>query len=112
MLCFKELPHDVITVSKRSHQLRIDYHVKDLSDPLKKKGFYSLVLTAEPKTENKLFMISHGDKFICNVLEDKDIKSIKALYGVITKQGNIFNPDVSDLKAIYFPQEERLSATF
>ncbi len=68
MLCFKELPHDVITVSKRSHQLRIDYHVKDLSDPLKKKGFYSLVLTAEPKAENKLFMISHGDKFICNVL--------------------------------------------
>lgn len=50
MLCFKELPHDVISVSKSGHQIRVDYHVKDLGDPLKKKGFYSLILTAEPKS--------------------------------------------------------------
>ncbi len=31
MLCFKELPQDVITVSKRDYSLRIDFHVRDLA---------------------------------------------------------------------------------
>ena len=49
MLCFKELPSDLITVSKREHNLRIDFHVKDLLQTGKKKGFYSLILKTEPK---------------------------------------------------------------
>jgi hypothetical protein len=111
MLCFKELPSDLITVSKRDRCLRVDYHVRDLTQTGKKKGYYSLVLKAEPKEENTLFMISHNEKTIRNVLEDKDITAIKEKYSVLAKMGSPYNLDVSDLKAIHFPQENRLSVT-
>lgn len=85
----------MISVSKRDHCLRVDFHIKDLNETNKKKGFYTLLLRAEPKEENKLYLISHNERTIRNVLEDKDIVSIKEKYSLMMKFGNIYQYDVS-----------------
>lgn len=50
-------------------------------------------------------------KNITDVLRDKDLQKIKEKYNNILKFGNIYNPEISDIKAIYIPEENRLSAT-
>lgn len=85
----------MISVSKRDHCLRVDFHIKDLNETNKKKGFYTLLLRAETKEENKLYLISHNERTIRNVLEDKDIVSIKEKYSLMMKFGNIYQYDVS-----------------
>jgi len=76
ILCFKDLPQDIISVYKKDNCLRIDYHVNSL-EISKKKGHYSLIFKALGKEDNKFFLINHNEKTIRNILEDKDIKSIK-----------------------------------
>lgn len=50
MLCFKELPQDIISVYKKDYCLRIDFHMTGEEAQQKKdKGHYSLILKAEPK---------------------------------------------------------------
>jgi len=69
MLCFKELPQDIISVYKRKHCLRIDFHVSDLEKLDKKKqNHYSLILKAEPAQEVKLYIINHGEKKIRDLI--------------------------------------------
>lgn len=52
MLCFKELPQDIISVYKKDYFLRIDFHNAGEDLQKKEKGHYSLILKAEPKKEN------------------------------------------------------------
>ena len=76
MLCFKDLPQDIVSVYKRDNCLRIDYHANSVGIS-KKKGNFSLIFKSESKQDNKFFIIDHNEKVIRNILEDKNIKSIK-----------------------------------
>lgn len=69
----------------------------------KEKGHYSLILKAEPKKENELYFISHGHKFISNLLQDKDLQCIKQKFNNILKYGRIYHPEISEINAIFIP---------
>lgn len=49
MLCFKELPHDIISVYKKDNCLRVDFHTAGEDPTKKEKGHYSLILKTDPK---------------------------------------------------------------